>query len=102
MNRRPQTQDESKAFDLRAIACEWAMAKGWSSEIVGSTVTVRDGNSYVVVEVDFSSNRRSSALEGSAFADFEKSALHVAVVLSGQAPSAMRWWFKAQARRSVQ
>jgi hypothetical protein len=97
-----QTQNGSRAFDFRVIACEWAMAKGWSSEIVGSTVTVRDGNSYVVVEVDFSSNRRSSALEGSAFADFEKSALHVAVVLSGQAPSAMRRWLKAQARRSAQ
>jgi hypothetical protein len=90
------------ALDTSVVACEWAMAKGWSSEIVGSTVTIRNGNSYVVVEVDFSSNQRSSALEASAFADFEKSVLHVAVALSGQAPSAMRWWLKAQARRPVE
>ncbi len=87
------------ALDASAIACEWAMAKGWSSEIVGSTVTVRDGDSYVVAEVDFSPNRRSSALEGSTFADFEKSVLHVAVALSGKAPVAMRWWFKSLAQR---
>jgi hypothetical protein len=76
------------------------MAKGWSSEIVGSMVTVRDENSYVVVEVDFSPNRRSSALEASTFADFDESLLHVAVALSGQASSAMRWWLKSQARRA--
>jgi hypothetical protein len=87
------------ALNTGDVACEWAMAKGWSSEIVGSTVTVRDGNSYVVAEVDFSSNRRASALEGSAFSDFEKSVLHVAVALAGQVPSALRWWFKMQAQR---
>jgi hypothetical protein len=90
------------AFDFRAIAWEWAMAKGWALEIVGSTATVRDGNSYVVAEIDFSSNRRSSALAASAFADFEKSSLHVAVALSGQAPSAMRCWLKRESQRREQ
>ncbi len=101
MSRTSRAIGDAMVLDARDITYEWAMAKGWASEIVGSTVTVRDGNSYVVIEVDFSPSRRSSVLEGSAFADFEKSALHVAVALSGRAPSAMRWWFKRQAQQSA-
>jgi hypothetical protein len=89
-------------FDSRDIAWEWAMSKGWALEIVGSTITVRDGSDYVMAEMDFCPTRRAPARTTSALADLEKSTLHVAVALSGQTSSAMRWWLNQQTKRRAQ
>ena len=89
-------------FNSRDIASEWAMSKGWALEIVGSTITVRDGSDYVMAEMDFCPTRRAPVRIPSALADLEKSTLHVAVALSGLTLTAMRWWLKRQAQERMQ
>ncbi len=88
--------------DSRDIAWEWAMSKGWAFEIVGSTITVRDGGDYVMAEMDFCPAGRAPVRTTSAIVDLEKSALHVAVALSGLTSTAMRWSLKRQATRRAQ
>jgi hypothetical protein len=88
-------------FNFRDIAWEWALAKGWTLEIVGSTVTVRDGNRYVMAEMEFCPTRRVPVWITSALADLEKSTLHTAVTVCGQTSSAMRWWLKRLRASSI-
>jgi hypothetical protein len=89
-------------FNPRDVAWEWALAKGWTLEIVGSTITVRDGSNYVMAEMEFCCTRRAPVRTTSALADLEKSTLHVAVALSGLTSTAMHWWLKRQAQERMQ
>jgi hypothetical protein len=88
--------------DSRDVAWEWALAKGWAFEVVGSTVTVRDGSNYVMAEMDFCPTRQAPVRTVSALVDLEKSTLHVAVALAGLTSTAIRWWLKRESQRREQ
>ena len=82
------------ALDVRDVSWRWASAKGWALEVVGSTITVRDGSNYVMVEIDFCHTQRAPFRSAPAVAEVEKSTFHVAVALCGLNSTAMRWWLK--------
>ena len=78
-------------FDPRENSFEWAWAKGWKVELAGTTITIRDGEDYVMTEMDLSHVRPSSLRLAVADLELQKSAIHVAVRFCGLTEKAARW-----------
>ena len=85
-------------FDPRDISWQWASAKGWSLERIGSTITVRDGSAYVMAEMDVCYTERTPARPAQSEAEIEKSTFHAVVAFCGLSSTAMRWWLKSSAQ----
>ncbi len=78
-------------LDPREVSFEWAWAKGWKIELVGTTITVRDGADYVMAEMDFSHVRPIALRSAVNDLELQKSAIHVAVHSCGLTSKALRW-----------
>ncbi len=86
-------------FDSREIAHEWAWSKGWSVELSGTTITVRDGDEYVMAELDLCHVQPAALRMAVNDLEFQKSVIHVAVHCCGLTSKALHW---TQRRRRPQ
>lgn len=78
-------------FDARDVAFEWAWTKGWRVEPAGTTVTVRDGEDYVMAEVDLSHVQPAWLRQVVGDPELQKSAIHMAVLSCGLSEKVARW-----------
>jgi hypothetical protein len=86
------------ALDPRDVSWQWASAKGWALERIGSTITVRDGSDYVTAEMDFCYTQQAPVRFAPEEAEIEKSTFHAVVAFCGLSSTAMRWWLKSGAQ----
>ena len=78
-------------IDHREAAFDWALTKGWKVELAGTTVTVRDGEDYVMAEVDLSHVQLAWLRQVVGDPELQKSAIHMAVLSCGFSEKAARW-----------